>query len=269
MGDASLGNGYSMITSASNPKIKLIRTLQSQRRVRASERAFVIEGVRLMEEAAQAGIIPRAVLHTENLDGRGQAALEALRRLGAGDVSVVTPAVMAAASDTPTPQGLLAILPLPSATPSLPPALSFALVLDGIADPGNLGTMLRTALATGVEAVFLAPDTVDVYNPKVVRAALGAHFRLPLVEINWDELRQRLVGMEVWLAEAREGHAYDQVDWRQPSALIIGSEAAGPSEAARRFTPRRVHIPMPGPAESLNAAVAAGVLLFEAARQRH
>lgn len=256
-----------MITSSTNPKIKLIRALQSQRRAREREQAFVIEGVRLMEEAARAGIVPRLVLHTEELEARGQAALEAVTRLGADEVTPVTPTVMAAASDTPTPQGLLAVVPFP-VQPTLS-SLSLALVLDGIADPGNLGTMLRTALATGVEAVCLMSGTVDAYNPKVVRAALGAHFRLPIFESRWDELQRRLAGVEVWLAEAREGEAYYQVDWQKPSALIIGSEAEGPGAAAQRFTPRRVHIPMPGPAESLNAAVAAGIILCEAARQRH
>jgi TrmH family RNA methyltransferase len=109
---------------------------------------------------------------------------------------------------------------------------------------------------------------VDVHNPKVVRAAMGAHFHLPITEMTWDGLAERLAGLDVWLAEARAGESYNRVDWRKPCALVIGSEAEGPSDAARRFAPRRVHIPMPGRAESLNAAVAAGVLLFEAARQR-
>jgi RNA methyltransferase, TrmH family len=258
-----------MITSSANHKIKLIRALLSQRRVRESERAFVIEGVRLAEEAARAGSIPHLVLHTATLDERGQAALEALKRSGAHEVSAVTPNVMRSVSDTPTPQGLLAVIPLSPSFPILPPALSLALVLDGISDPGNLGTILRTALASAVEAVFLTPGTADAYNPKVVRAALGAHFRLPIIETNWADLRQRLAHTERWRAEAREGKAYDHVDWRQPSALVIGSEAEGPSEAARQFAEHQVHIPMPGPTESLNAAVAAGVLLFEIARQRH
>lgn len=258
-----------MITSASNPKLKLVRALQTQRRSREGERAFVIEGVRLAEEAARAGVVPRLVLHTDELEARGLAALEALTRLGPGEVSAVAPAALRAISDTPAPQGLLAVLPMPPASSALPPGLSLALVLDGIADPGNLGTMLRTALATGVEAVCLAPGSVDAYNPKVVRAALGAHFRLPILEMTWEALRQPLAPLTSWLAEARQGLAYDQVDWRPPSALLIGSEAEGPSAAAREFTERRVHIPMPGPAESLNAGVAAGVLLFEVVRQRH
>ena len=258
-----------MITSLTNPKIKLVRALQTHRRAREQERLFVIEGVRLAEEASRAQIAPHLVLHTDPLVARGQAALNQLARLGA-PVEIVSPQVMASISDTETPQGLLAVLPLPSAREAIlpPSSLSFSLVLDRISDPGNLGTLLRTAAAAGVQAVFLAPGTVDLYNPKVVRAAVGAHFHLPLVEASWEELRDPLSRLVVWLAEAREGEAYDRVDWRQPCALVIGSEAEGPSEAARQFTPRRVHIPMPGPTESLNAAVAAGVLLFEAARQR-
>ncbi|MCS6911107.1 MAG: RNA methyltransferase, partial [Anaerolineales bacterium] len=141
-------------------------------------------------------------------------------------------------------------------------------VCDRIADPGNLGTILRTADAAGVEAVFLAPGTVDAYNPKVVRAAMGAHFHLPVLATTWEELHMQLRGLTAWLADSAGGERYDRVDWTQPHALIIGSEAEGPSEAAHRFAAQRVHIPMPGRAESLNAAVAAGVLMFEAARRR-
>jgi hypothetical protein len=97
---------------------------------------------------------------------------------------------------------------------------------------------------------------------------MGAHFHLPIIAAGWDELARRLAGLELWLAEARTGLIYHRVDWRCPSALVIGSEAAGPSAAARGLAPRQVSIPMPGRAESLNAAVAAGVIIFEAARQR-
>lgn len=254
-----------VIASPSNPIVKVVRRLQAQRRVREREGAFVIEGVRLFEEAARAGVAPRIILHTTGLEARSRAALDALAVLG-GEVHPVTPSAMAAASDTETPSGLLAVVPFPS-FPSFP-ALSFAVVCDRLADPGNLGTILRTADAAGVEAAYLMPGTVDAYNPKVVRAAMGAHFHLPILEATWEELHARLSGLTVWLAEARDGTRYDQVDWTGPSALIVGSEAEGPSEAARKFAPQRVHIPMPGRAESLNAAVAAGVLLFEAVRQR-
>jgi TrmH family RNA methyltransferase len=256
-----------MITSPSNLTLKLIRALQSQRKAREKERLFVIEGVRLVEEAVRANAPVRLALHTDDLDPRSRAALHQLARLGA-QIEVVSPKVMAAASDTQTPQGLLAVVSFLSSFILHPSSFSFALVLDRLSDPGNLGTILRAADAAGVQAAFLAPGTVDAHNPKVVRAAMGAHFHLPIVEASWDELKNHLAGLAVWLAEARAGEPYDRVDWRAPSALVVGSEAEGPSDAARRLTPQRVHIPMPGLAESLNAAVAAGVLLFEAARQR-
>ena len=254
-----------MITSTTNAKIKWVRHLQTQRSVREAEGLFVIEGVRLAEEAARAGAAPRLVLHTDDLDPRGRAALAALAATGAA-VEVVSAPVMAAASDTRAPAGLLAVLPQPDLPAPAP--LTLALVLDGLADPGNLGTVLRTAAAAGVEAVFLTPGTVEPFNPKVVRAAMGAHFQVPILSAAWDALPGRLVGLAVWRAEAAGDTPYDQVDWRPPSALLIGAEAAGPSPQARALAPRTTRIPMPGRAESLNAAIAAGVLLFEAVRQR-
>ena len=255
-----------MITSSANPKIKLVRNLQSKRSARQAEGLFVVEGVRLLEEAARAPGVPRLALYVDDPDPRGRAALAQLQARGAA-LEAVTPQVMAAASGTETPPGLLAVVPLPALVP--PTRLTLALVLDGLRDPGNLGTILRTADAAGVEVVFLAPGTVDAYNPKVVRAASGAHFHVPIIAAGWQALEKMLAGLSLWLAEARAGQAYGQVDWRVPSALMIGSEAAGPSAPARRLAPRQTSIPMPGNAESLNAAVAAAVILFEAARQRN
>jgi len=254
-----------MISSVANPKVKRIRNLQARRAAREAEGLFVAEGTRLVEEAARAPGAPRLALHVDGLDPRGQAALDQLRARGAA-VEMVTPQVMAAVSGAETPPGLLAVAPMPALEPPAP--LTLALVLDGLRDPGNLGTILRTAAAAGVQAVFLAPGTVDAYNPKVVRAAMGAHFHVPIVPAGWEALAQRLAGLSLWLAEAGAGQAYHQVDWRGPSALIVGSEAGGPSPAARQLAPSLVSIPMPGQAESLNAAVAGGIILFEAARQR-
>jgi TrmH family RNA methyltransferase len=254
-----------VITSVANSKIKWVRQLQSRRAAREAERLFVIEGVRLAEEAAQAGAVASLVLHTPDLDPRARSALAALAARGAPILEVL-PAVMAAASDTQTPPGLLAVLPTPALTPPSP--LSLALVLDALADPGNLGTILRTAGAAAVEAVFLAPGTVDPFNPKVVRAAMGAHFHLPILSLGWEAIAQALAGLDLWLAEAGRGQPYTAVDWRRPAALIIGAEVAGPSPAARALSPQPITIPMPGRAESLNAAIAAAVILFESARQR-
>jgi TrmH family RNA methyltransferase len=161
---------------------------------------------------------------------------------------------------------LLAIVPFPILP--LPKRLTLTLVADQLTNPGNLGTLLRTALAAGVEAVFLTEGTVDPYNPKVVRGAMGAHFHLPIEILQPSSMPERLAGLNVWLAEAGEGQPYHEIEWRQPVALVIGSETHGPQPSIRSFASGQVNIPMMGKSESLNAAVAAAVILFEILRQR-
>ena len=254
-----------MITSPSNPTIKRIRQLQSRRKAREESRAFVIEGLRLVGEAAKTGAAVELVLHTDHLDGRGRALVNALARQGA-TVETVSPSVMKVCSTAETPPGLLAVVPLPSLQP--PGEATLAVVVDGLSDPGNLGALLRTAMAAGVEVVFLTEGTVDAFNPKVVRSAMGAHFRLPIVELSPEALPNRLHGLEVWMAEAGGGVSYDRVNWRLPSALLIGGEAHGIRAEVRSLAKGQVSIPMPGEAESLNASIAAAIILFEIVRQR-
>jgi TrmH family RNA methyltransferase len=146
--------------------------------------------------------------------------------------------------------------------------LDFVFIPDAVRDPGNLGTMLRTAAAAGVQAVFVPPETVDPLSPKVVRGGMGAHFRLPIHLVRWERIVSHLKTMKVYLAAAGEGMTYTKADFSSPLALIVGGEAEGASIHAQSLATAHVQIPMPGEVESLNAAVAAGVLLFEAARQR-
>jgi TrmH family RNA methyltransferase len=253
-----------MITSTRNPRIKLVRSLQSRRRARR-EGGFVIEGVRLAGEALWASAPVTLVLHTQKVGEQEGELIAGLAGLGA-EVLEVAEHVMQACSSTESAPGLLAVLPL--LENDAPEDLSLALVVDRLADPGNLGALLRSADAAGVQAVFLTEDTVDAYNPKVVRGAMGAHFRLPLISAKMAALPNRLSGLEVWLAEAGEGTAYDQVDWRRPVAVVFGGEAHGPRPEVRALASGSVHIPMRAGTESLNTAVAAGVICFEIARQR-
>jgi TrmH family RNA methyltransferase len=170
---------------------------------------------------------------------------------------------MAACTGTKTPQGIVAVVP----RLQLEAKRGLVLILDGLRDPGNLGTILRSAEAAGVGQVILPPGTVDPYNPKVVRGAMGAHFRLPVTSMDWPAIAGRLAGRQIWLADASAETPYDTVDWGLAAGLIVGGEAAGAGESAMALATGRVGIPMAGGAESLNAAMAATVLLFEAAKQ--
>lgn len=254
-----------MITSTANKRVKWVAGLQKRRKVRQQEGFFAVEGLRLAEEAAKSGMPPRLVFHTEGIDERSQAVVESLRNAGA-EVEEVTEQVMAACSDTESPSGLLVVMPLPEIP--LPSPLTLVLVVDHVADPGNLGTILRTALAAGVEAVFLTEGTVDAFSPKVVRGAMGAQFRLPIQRLRATQLLEQLQGVDLWLAEARAGEPYHKLDWRRPVGLVVGGEAHGAQPVLREGISQRVQIPMPGEFESLNASVAAAIILFEAVRQR-
>jgi len=256
-----------MITSLRNEKVRLVRALQTRRRVRQREGRFVIEGVRLGEEASRAGAVPHFVLHTPAAAQRERAAALLSAWAGAGvPCHEVSEPVMEACSATETPQGLLAVVPIPRLPRPARPTLT--LVLDRLRDPGNLGTILRTALAAGVEQVLLSPGTVDATNPKAVRAGAGAHFWLPVVPLGWEALVRAVEGCRVYVATATGGRTYTEVDWQGPVALVVGGEAAGVGERAMALAEEAISIPMAGGVESLNAAVATAVILFEAARQR-
>jgi TrmH family RNA methyltransferase len=254
-----------VITSTSNARVKWVRALNGQRKARYRESAFVVEGERLLQEAVQAGWPARLVLHTGHLDPKGRGLINNLARLGA-EVEEVSEHVMKACADTDSPSGLLAVLELQHLPQ--PQTTDLALVVDRLSDPGNLGTLLRTAWAAGAQVVYLTPGSVDPFNPKVVRGGMGAHFHLPILTVDLNDLEGLLQGLQIRLADAGGGQRYDRVDWTRPSALIIGGEAHGAQQAVAELADERVTIPMPGHSESLNAAVAAAVLLFEAVRQR-
>ena len=256
------------ITSVSNPRIKQFRSLLANRKERRRERLFVIEGVRLAEEALRAGAQITSVVYDPDqlrLSERGQALIEQVRNLRGAYVA--TNDVIAVASDTVAPQGIVAAV----AWPELEACRGgIQLVLDGVQDPGNVGTLLRSAEATGVTEVLCISGTADVYSPKVVRAAMGAHFRLPIrQDLAWDAVDDLLGPADnIYVADAAGRMPYYAADWRQPSVLIIGNEANGASDEAHARATKSLTIPMAADVESLNAAVAGSVILFEAARQR-
>lgn len=251
-----------MITSNQNSKIKLVRSLLSRAKERREAGLFVIEGVRLFEEAVDSNWEFHFVLFDETLNERGKKKVESLKNI---EVEEVSASVMKSISETESPQGILAVLPF-SQLP-IPNSLNFVLIPDQIRDPGNLGTLLRSAGATGVQAVLLSPETTDAFAPKVLRSGMGAHFKLPIHEMSWEKINQVVKDMNVLIADMN-GQTCWETDLRKPTALIIGSEAEGASESARKLANGKISIPMSGDIESLNAGVAGSVLMFEVLRQR-
>ena len=237
---------------------------------RAKERreanAFVVEGVRLVEEAVNAGWKFQFALYSDGLSDRGRSLLNKLFSHQI-DTEEVAGDLLQKLSDTESPQGVLAVLD--DFQLSIPEALDFVLIPDQVRDPGNLGTLLRSAAATGVQAVFLPPETTDPFAPKVLRSGMGAHFRLPIHAMTWEEIEQisRSANLQLYIADM-DGASCWETDLRQPLALIVGGEAEGVSEDARGLSKGKISIPMAGNVESLNAGVAGSVLMFEVVRQR-
>jgi len=253
-----------MISSSQNPKIKSARALSGRPKERRQAEAFLAEGVRLVEEACAANWPFRFVLYSDELSERGNALIGKLEEKKI-DIEKVESKLLQSLSETETSQGIIAVLddfriPLPQ-TPD------FILIPDAIRDPGNLGTLLRTADAAGVQAALIPPETTDAFAPKVLRAGMGAHFRLPVETMGWDEIREQTKGLQLFLADMN-GESCWETDFRRPLALIVGGEAEGASGQARSLAGAFVKIPMAGRTESLNAAAAGSVLMFEVMRQR-
>jgi TrmH family RNA methyltransferase len=255
-----------MISSSQNAKVKLARSLGSRPKERQANHAFLAEGVRLLEEALAADWPFRYVLFGDVLSQRARDLIQSVRKREI-EAEQIPSRLLDSISDTPTSQGVLAVLEdkrLP-----IPQPLDFVLILDAIREPGNVGTLLRTAAGAGVQAVFVAPETADPGAPKVVRAAMGAHFRLPIHRLDWDAIGRQVESarLAVFLADM-QGRPFWDVSMNSAIALIIGGEADGATPPARRLASETIGIPMEQQVESLNAAVAGSILMFEVRRQR-
>jgi TrmH family RNA methyltransferase len=269
------------ITSLANPRLAALRALHSAKG-RAEAGAFLIEGQHLLVAALDSGVMPLVALYAPDVLARTPAGRDLAARLaaaGGAEVLEASAEVVARAGDTETPQGVVASVAQSAVDADRlrqrrrGRARPIVLLLDELRDPGNVGTLLRAALAADVDEVWLTAHAADWLAPKVVRAASGAHFHLPVrAGLRWDEIGQRARGAprvrQVLLAEAAGAVAYDTLDLTQRTVLIAGNEAHGPSREAAALATARVSIPMWNGVESLNAAVAASVILFEGARQR-
>lgn len=253
-----------MISSSSNSKIKYISRLQENRRFRHQEQAYVVEGTRWVSEIIKAGIRPKILLATSSWHHEPEV-MKLPKQLPFAPLEI-TDSLMAQISATSTPPGVIAVVPM--LRQPIAAKATLILILDRISDPGNLGTIMRTAVAAGVGGLLLSPGCVDTYNPKVIRSGMGAHLYLAMQQAEWPEIAGRVTNLTIRLANAKAELTYYEVDWRRPSALIIGNEAIGPGLEAIQLANEEICIPMLGSTESLNAAVAAGIILFETVRQR-
>jgi len=252
--------------------MKLLTLARDLRRRKARERQdlFVAEGMRSVEELLRSGLEVRGALVSPAAaeNSRGQALIA---QFGHRDISVevVSAEELTSAADTEAPQGVLAIAPVPRRSlADLPNDEAVRLlVLDAIQDPGNVGTILRTAGALRATATFSLPGTVDLWNAKVVRSGMGAHFHHPCLSGTWDNLdafrRERSVAL--WAADAG-GDSIEGLDRPSRLALVVGNEGGGLSSATRQRADRIVALPIAESTESLNVAVATGILLYELRR---
>jgi TrmH family RNA methyltransferase len=242
--------------------------LSSRARERRREKAFVIEGARLFADTPEDFLLETFVTK-EYFEGAEEKIRDRIRRKGG---VLVTPELLKKMSDTQTPQGVAAIVRMPEWTmEDLLSGNPLILVLENIQDPGNLGTMVRTAEAAGASGILMSRDTVDLFNPKTVRSTMSGIFRVPALisedlAASLDLLKKR--GVTSFAAHLGGEAAYDRLSYTGPSAFLIGNEGKGLTEELSEKADQKLLIPMHGRIESLNAAMAAGILLYEADRQR-
>lgn len=262
------------ITSVKNTRIKEWASLK-QKKFRDSTGLFLIEGVRSVEEALRSGAQIEVVLI--DVDQRGRGKLDEIENLVFSrglELLEVTSNVLEHIADTQTPQATLAVARRNDhdwrrviegkESPMY-------ILLDQLRDPGNLGTIIRTADAIGATAVFVGQNSADVYNPKTVRSTMGSLFHIPVIPADLVELATELkrVGVKITALTTDEEEDIYNVTFDQATAIVIGSESEGLSEQVLELVDQVARIPMPGQAESLNAAIAASVALYEAYRQRN
>ena len=258
-----------MIESPQNAQVKNIIQLNQKAKARKEQGCFITEGRKMFLEAPP-GRIRKAYLSeslSEDPELRTRIVREKL------PYEIVSDKVFAKMSDTQTPQGILAVIETPSCvTEQLFSAeRPLLMILEDLQDPGNLGTILRTAEGAGVTGVILTKKCVDITNPKVVRATMGSIYRMPFLYMeDVPSAAEELAGhgITVYAAHLRGKRFYDEEDYRSGTAFLIGNEGNGLSEEAAACADRLIRIPMEGQLESLNAAMAAGILMYEAARQR-
>ena len=251
-----------MITSTSNPQIKRLLQLQKKAKVRDEENVFVVEGLRMFAEVPKNRV--EKVYISESLYNRKKLDLN----LQDFPFEILSDQVFGHVSDTKTPQGILCVVKREKydLEELLQVENPHFVVLDNLQDPGNMGTIVRTAEAAGVDAVFMSKDCVDIYNPKTIRSTMGSIYRMPFLYIEdipklLDDFRKKSI--KSYAAHLNGEKFYDQEDYKSGTAILIGNEGNGLRDEVTEKADKLVKIPMHGEVESLNAAAAAVILMWE------
>lgn len=255
-----------MITSASNMRVKKVAALNQKARERRQEGKYVVEGVKMFLEAPEEEI--EEIYVAEGF--RKEACME---KLAGRPFETVSEEVFRKMSDTEAPQGILCVMRQKKYVPEdlLAAKNPLLMLLEDIQDPGNLGTILRTGEGAGIGGVIMSRETADIYNPKTIRSTMGSIYRVPFVYVSsLAEAAAQLKagGIRLFAAHLKGKSWYDGENYRKGSAFLIGNEGNGLREETAALADTYIKIPMEGRVESLNAAMAAGILMYEAARQR-
>lgn len=260
-----------MITSTSNARIKRLVNLKKKRKARDEEKVFLVEGIRMFREVPLRQL--KEVYVSESFYKKERAVVDQVLGTSGIRPEELSDTVYAYASDTKTPQGILCVVSQMEYTEEevMGGTCPLILVLDRLQDPGNLGTILRTAEGAGVTGIIMDQECVDVYNPKTIRSTMGSVYRMPFLHVKdlVKEIRNlKARGIRTYAAHLEGARDYDREDYRTSCAFLIGNEGNGLRREVADEADAYIKIPMCGQVESLNAAIAASILMFEAGRQR-
>ena len=265
-----------MITSANNQQLKAVSALLKKSKERREKKSFVVEGPRMVVEAPAESLKAVYVAESYESNPENQTVLNELRGKceSVGAVfETVADSVFKGVSDTQTPQGIMAVVAMPQYTLEqlLDGEKTHLLILESVQDPGNLGTMVRTGEGAGITGVIMNKTTVDLFNPKTIRSTMGSIYRVPFyVTKNLSETMQLLKekGVSLYAAHLKGEHYYTEEDYSKACGFLIGNEGNGLSDEIANQADTYIKIPMEGQVESLNAAISATLLMYEANRQR-
>lgn len=259
-----------MITSTSNPKVKLLVQLQKKRKLREEKGVFLVEGIRMFRETPQELIKEIYVSETFYQTKKEEVGLE---RFSSNKIEILSDPVFLKVSETQTPQGILCIVKRKTycLQTLLEAENAHLIVLEGLQDPGNVGTIIRTAEAAGVTGILMSKDTADLYQPKTIRSTMGSIYRVPCICVEDVKETMKLLkmhGISTFGAHLCGTLWYNEASYRGKIAFLIGNEGQGLSQEVADQADVKLRIPMEGEVESLNAAIATSILIYEAYRQR-